>query len=87
MTLWTVVCQAPLSTGFSRQEYWNELPFPSPGDFPDPEVEPRSPALRADSLPCEIPGKLFFSPVDTVYSPKTSSIYNLEVVLLLLLFW
>ena len=43
--------------GFSRQEYWSGLPFPSPGDFPDPGIEPRSPALRADTLPSEPPGK------------------------------
>ena len=42
---------------FFRQEYWSELPFPSPGDLPDPEIEPRSPALQADSLPSEPPGK------------------------------
>ena len=56
-TLWTVVHQAPPSMGFSRQEYWSGLPFPSPGDFPDPGIEPRSPALQADALPCEPPGK------------------------------
>ena len=49
MTPWT--CQALLSVEFSRQEYWSELPFPSPGDLPDPEIEPRSPELQADSLP------------------------------------
>ena len=43
--------------GFSRQEYWSELLFPSPGDLPDPGIEPRSPALRADALPSEPPGK------------------------------
>ena len=48
--------QAPLSTEFSRQEYWSELPFPSPGDHPDPGIEPGSPALEADSLPTELPG-------------------------------
>ena len=42
---------------FFRQEYWSGLPFPSPGDLPDPETEPWSPALRADSLPPEPPGK------------------------------
>ena len=42
---WTVACQAPLSMGFSRQEYWGDLPFPSPGDLPDPGIEPMSPAL------------------------------------------
>ena len=46
--------QAPLSIGFSRQEYWNGLPFPFPGDFPDPGIEPRSPALQAESLPREL---------------------------------
>ena len=53
---WTIACQAPLAMGFSRQEYWIELPFPSPGDLPDSGIEPRSPALQADSLPTELPG-------------------------------
>ena len=47
---WTVAYQAPLSMGFSRQEYWSGLPFPSPKDLPNPGTEPRSPALQADSL-------------------------------------
>ena len=46
-----------LSMEFSRQEYWSGLPFPSPGDLPDPGIEPRSPTLQADSLPSEPPGK------------------------------
>ena len=50
-------CQALLSMGFFRQEYWRGLPFPSPRDLPDPEIEPRSPALQADVLPFEPPGK------------------------------
>ena len=54
---WTVVYQASLSMGFSRQVYWSGLPFPSLGDPPDPGIEPRSPALQADSLPSEQPGK------------------------------
>ena len=54
VTPWMVACQAPLSMGFSRQEYWSRLPFPSPGDLLNPEIEPRSPALQADSLPTEI---------------------------------
>ena len=54
VTLWTVVCQASLSMGFSRQEYWSGLPFPSPGDLPHPGIEPWSPALQADSLPIEL---------------------------------
>ena len=53
-TPWTVACQAPLSVGFSRQEYWSGLPFPSPGDLPNLGIEPRSPALQADSLPTEL---------------------------------
>ena len=48
---WTVAHQAPPSMGFSREEYWSELPFPSPGDLPDLGIEPSSPALQADSLP------------------------------------
>ena len=52
-TPWTVVCQAPPSMGFSRQEYWSGLPFPSPGDLPDPWIESRSPTLQADSLPSQ----------------------------------
>ena len=58
-TLCTVACQAPLSMGFSRQEYWSGLPFPSPEDLPDPGIEPWSPALQADSLPTELGGKPF----------------------------
>ena len=56
VALWTVACEAPLSLEFSRQEYWGGLPFPSPGDLPDPGVETGSPALQADSLPSEPPG-------------------------------
>ena len=46
---WTVTHQALLSTGFPRQEYWSGLSFPSPGDLPDPEIKPKSPALQADT--------------------------------------
>ena len=56
-TLWTVAHQAPPSMGFSRQEYWSWFPFSSPGDLPDPRIEPRSPALQADALTSEPPGK------------------------------
>ena len=56
-TLWTVAYQALLSMGFSRQEYWSGLLFPSPGDLSNPGIEPRSPALQADTLPPEPPGK------------------------------
>ena len=50
VTPWTVAHQAPPSMGFPRQEYWSGLPFPLPGDLPDPGIKPRSPALQADSL-------------------------------------
>ena len=49
--LWTVACQAPLSMGLFRQEYWSGLPFPSPGDLPDPRTEYMVPAWQVDSLP------------------------------------
>ena len=57
VTLWTVAFQAPLSLGFSQQEYWSGLPFPLPGVLPDPGMETGSPTLQADSLPSEPPGK------------------------------
>ena len=57
VTPWTVAHQAPLSMGFSRQEHWSGLPFPSPGDLPNPGIEPGSPALQADALSSELPGK------------------------------
>ena len=56
-TPWTAAHQAPLSMGFSRQEYRSGLPFPSPGDLPNPGIEPGSPALQADTLSSEPPGK------------------------------
>ena len=55
--MWTVAHQAPLSMEFSRQEYWSGSPLPSPGDLPDPEIKAWSPALQADPLPFELPGK------------------------------
>ena len=56
-TPWTVAYQVSLSMGFSRQEYWSGLPFPFPGDLPDSGIEPGSPALEADALTSEPPGK------------------------------
>ena len=56
-TPWTAAYQVPPSMGFSRQEYWSGLPFPSPGDLPNPGIEPGSPALEADALTSEPPGK------------------------------
>ena len=57
-TLWTIARQFPLSMRFSRQEYWSGLPCPSPWNLPKPDIEPSFPALQADSLPSEPPGKL-----------------------------
>ena len=57
-TPWTAAYQAPPSMGFSRQEYWSGLPFPSPGDLPNPGIEPRSPTLQAVALTSEPPGKV-----------------------------
>ena len=65
MIPWTVAYQAPLSVEFSRQEYWGKLPFLSPRDLPDPGINPRSPALQADALPSQPPGK----PMDIKISP------------------
>ena len=58
-TPWTVAYQAPPSMGFSRQEYWSGLPFPSPGDLPDPGIEPGSPAFQENALTSEPPGHSF----------------------------
>ena len=54
-TPWTIAYEAPPSMGFSRQEYWNGLPFPSPGDLPNPGIEPGFSTLQADALPSEPP--------------------------------
>ena len=78
-TLWTVTCQVPLSMGFFWQEQWSGLPFPPPGDLPDPGIEPESPEspeLQADSLPLELSGKpvMNYSSSlygNTKYPPKT----------------
>ena len=73
-TPWTVVCQAPLSMGLSRQVYWSGLPFPSPGDLPDPRIKPSSPAMQAYSLPTELQGKSFCGLVANFYSIKAKKI-------------
>ena len=57
MTPWTVACQAPLPMGFSRQEYWSELPFPPPGDLASPGIEPVSPAPAGGFFTTEPPGE------------------------------
>ena len=60
MTPWTVARQAPLSMGFPRQEYWGRLPFPSPGDLPNPRIELWSPTLQADVSQSELLGNMIF---------------------------
>ena len=57
VALWTVACQVPVSMGFPRQEYWNGLPFPSPGDLPNPEIKSASPTLTGGFFTTEPPGK------------------------------
>ena len=72
-TPWTVAYEAPPSIGFSRQEYWSGLPFPSLGDLPNPGIEPRSPALYADALLSEPSGK----------SNLTNSVFKIMVIRML----
>ena len=67
-TLWTIAHQSPPSMGFSSQEYWNGLPFPSSGDLPDQGIEPRSPTLQAEALNSEPPGKTLKGPCKVLYS-------------------
>ena len=71
MTPWTIAYQAPQSMEFSRQEYWSGLPFPSPEDLPNPEIEPGSPALQADALLSEPLGKLLWWPPFSIKDPKS----------------
>ena len=72
--------QGPPSMGFSRQEYWNGLPFPSPGNLPSPGVKPGSPALEADSLPSEPPGKPQYKDrYKHAHKPSTLNIWYVKV--------
>ena len=75
MIPWTAAHQAPQSMGFSRQEDWSGLPFPSPGDLPDPGIEPGSPALEADALTSEPAGKPY-SFYTTSSKPQTQKKHN-----------
>ena len=79
-TPWAEACQVPLSTEFSRQEYCSGWPFPSPGDFPNPQIEPRSPALQAEFLPSELPGRPF-------NHEETRQFQSQQVTLELLILW
>ena len=67
VTPWTVACQAPLSMGFPRQAYWSGLPFPSPGDLPDPGIEPTSPALAHKFFTIESPGKALLACISCIH--------------------
>ena len=66
---WTVAHRAPPSMGFSRQEYWSGLPFPSPGDLPDPGIEPRPPTLQAAALASVPPGKPLNTRIQSLRKP------------------
>ena len=70
VTPWSLASQVPVSMEVSRQEYWSRLPSPSPGDLPDPRMDPGSPTLQADSLPSEPPGK----PTGVVRSKRKSEV-------------
>ena len=84
-TPWSVAHQAPLSMGFSRQEYWSGLPFPSTGDLPDPGIEPGSPALQTDALPSEprqgdLNFKLNLKFINSIYSNESICYFILPVL-------
>ena len=85
-TPWTVAYQAPPSMGFSRQEYWNGLPLPSPEDLPDPGIETGSPTLQADALPSEPPGKSILHSQGGEASNKTLAFVRNTIGLSSLLF-
>ena len=82
-TPWTIACQAPLMTEFSRQEYWSGLPFPFPGDLPDPVIEPVSSALWADSLPSEPSGKAIIIYIVKMKKLKATGLDDVAEVVLL----
>ena len=74
-----VAYQAPPSMEFSRHEYWSGLPFPSPEDLPNPGIKPRSPALQADTLPSELPGKaLLITNLEEIVENKYRELFNGE---------
>ena len=79
VTPWTVAHQASLFMGFPKQEYWSGLPFPSPGDLPDPGIESRSPALQADGLPSEPSGKPWNAKVGSQETPGVTGKFGLGI--------
>ena len=86
-TPWTVAYQAPQFMEFSRLEYWSGLPFPSPWELPDPGMEPRSPALRADTLPSEPPAVTNLETFPNINSEQFSSVHSLSRVRLFATPW
>ena len=93
VTPWTVAHQAPLSMGFSRQEYWSGLPFPSPGCLPNPGIEPRSPTLQAGALASEPSGKpngytvsLYFLMTNSLHSKELFLPFNLLITFIRLFY-
>ena len=87
-TLWTVACQAPLSMGFSKAEYWSGFPYLPPGSLPNLGIEPRSSSLQMDSLPSESPGKPFLSfgpsvksTVSSIFYPRITGDITVSVIL------
>ena len=85
--LWTVAYQAPLFMEFSRQEYWSGLPFFSPGDLPNPGIKPRSPALQADPLPSEPPGKSWDESISRAVIKKYHKLGSLKNKNIVPQFW
>ena len=86
----TVAYQASLSMGFSRQEYWSGLSFPSPGDLPNPGIEPWSPALEADALTSEPPGKpnwWYSPPIRYVSKVISMEVYEMQLIKLFPFQW
>ena len=83
-TPWTVACQALLSTGFPRQEYWSRLPFPSPGDLSNPGIEPMSPAMAGGFFTAEPPGKLTMEYYSTLKRSEAHAMrwINLKIIML-----
>ena len=78
-TPWTVAYQTSPSMGLSRQEYWGALSFPSPGDLSDPGIEPRSPALQADALPSEPPGKIYISTTQCIFPLANPQLFSVSL--------
>ena len=86
VTPWTITYQAYPSMAFSRQEYWSGLPFPSPEYLPKPGINPRSPALQADSSPSEPPGKSIYYINVLFYDLALDFAFNLVIIFLTIIF-